>query len=121
MSLDDEEEEDVIEIDDDSDEQEAPKPKPAKRAKPSPAAAAAGAAKGKAGAAAGGGSAAKGKGRAKKPDKPAMVIERNTPGSAEKKRKLPGSMVGFAPICQDGANLACSNATCRSKAHKAVP
>lgn len=93
MSLDAEEEEDdneVISIDDDS-EREQPKSKPAKRPKPSPAAA--GAAAAAAGAKGKGGRATPAaKGRGKKAEKPAMVIEK-TPGSADKKRKLPGSMV----------------------------
>lgn len=92
MSLDAEEEDDneVISIDDDS-EGEQPKPKPAKRPKPSPAAA--GAAAAAAGAKGKGGKATPAaKGRGKKADKPVIVIEK-TPGSADKKRKLPGSMV----------------------------
>lgn len=100
MSMDEEDEDDVIEVEDEDDD-DAPKQKPAKRAKPSPAAAAAaGTAKGKAGAAAGKASSAGGaaKGRAKKPERPAMVIEKNSQGTAEKKRKLPGSMV--SRLCQ---------------------
>lgn len=87
MSLDEEEEDDVIAVGDDSDdEHDEPKPKPAKRAKTSAAAAAA-PTRGK------GSKATPAKARGKKADRPAMVIEKGTQDTAEKKRKLPGSMV----------------------------
>jgi hypothetical protein len=90
ISLDEEDDDDVIAIsDDDSGEEPEPKPKPAKRAKPSPAAAAASKAKA--------GSTPAKKGRGKKADRPAMVIEKGTQDTAEKKRKLPGSMVSLWP------------------------
>jgi hypothetical protein len=86
MSLDVEDQDDaVIAVDDDESEDEAPKPKPAKRVKTSAPAAAA---KGKAN------KAVPAKGRGKK-DRPAMVIEKGTQETTEKKRKLPGSMVSW--------------------------